>query len=279
MVTLVDGTRLAAKTYTTTRGTAAITLVSGTKISVNTRDIATVIFNQQDERMADQWREITTDDLRGDVVVLRKEGRDEDTPAFLDYIDGVLLDVTADNFSFNLDGSKKTIPRSRVNLEGFIYFHARSRELPRTICRVIDNAGSVWQASELKLVKQQVELTTSSGLQASVDAKHIKRFDFSAGKVAFLSDLEPIKKSWQPFLPASSTSDAAERLFGYRRDENLAGKPIMLGRANLHQRVGPAESDRTRIPTTGRVPKIRVYRGHGNGTKDSRPCRRPDFWR
>lgn len=227
-VELVDGSQLQATGYRVSGRTATVKLLDGSEIELSTRSIRTAVFNPQDIRLKKQWEDIVASQPKGDAIVLRKKGRDEAGQEFLDYLEGVLYDVTPEAVQFEFDGDKIEVKRDKVNLEAFVYFHPVGRELPEVVCRVADNRGNVWHAKELKLADEQLQLATAAGEQIAVSLAGIERFDFSAGKIVFLSDLEPLKAVWQPFLVTTQTSQSAAQLFGYRRDQGFDGQPLSI---------------------------------------------------
>src|SRR5262249_35682322 len=71
-VDLVDGSRLAASSYATSRGTAHIELMTGQTVEMPTRAVRSVRFRQQTPELATQWREIVSSAATSDMIVIRK---------------------------------------------------------------------------------------------------------------------------------------------------------------------------------------------------------------
>jgi len=83
-------------------------------------------------------------------------------------------------------------------------------------------------AAHVELKDSHVELTTAAGVQLSWPLTDISLADFSAGKITYLSDIEPASAKWSPFvgLPAAATL-AAE--YGQpRRDKSAYGGQLSL---------------------------------------------------
>ncbi len=78
---------------------------------------------------------------------------------------------------------------------------------------------------------------TVSGLAQSLPLASVAQLDFSLGKIVYLSDLEPLKADWQPYLGAANLSAGARQLFGLRKDKNFAGKPLTLGETTFRKGV------------------------------------------
>src|SRR5205823_1439634 len=71
-IDLLDGSRLAATSYTAADGKAQIIISSRSPIEIPTRAIHSVRFRQQPPELAGQWREITSSQATGDMIVMRK---------------------------------------------------------------------------------------------------------------------------------------------------------------------------------------------------------------
>ena len=78
-------------------------------------------LKEQNEKIAQQWVEIVASKRAADLIVVR---RDE----AIDYLEGVLGDVTPEAVQFKLEGDVVNVKRPRV--EGFLYFHPPGADLP-----------------------------------------------------------------------------------------------------------------------------------------------------
>ena len=109
-IDLLDGSKLAATSYTADDGKAQVTIGLRPPIEIPTRAIHTVRFRQQPPELAVQWREITSSQATGDVIVMRKtsmrtveQGDNEPrtvTEQALDQLEGTLTTVTDDSVQF-----------------------------------------------------------------------------------------------------------------------------------------------------------------------------------
>ncbi len=108
-VELVDHSQLAAVDYTVAAGKARIVLASGPVAELPSKAVATVRFRQQTGPLVAQWADILKAERTGDLIVIRKNDA-------LDYLSGVVKDVTADNVQFELDGD--TLPVKRAEGRG-----------------------------------------------------------------------------------------------------------------------------------------------------------------
>jgi len=197
-IDLEDGSKLAATSYTAEDGKAQITIGSRPPIEIPTRVIHAVRFRQQPPELAVQWREITSSQATGDLVVMRKtsmrtveQGDNEPrtvTEQSLDQLEGTLFTVTDDSVQFEIDGEK--VPARREKLEGLVYFHPAKRDLAQPICRLIEAGGSTWLLRDLQLADSRLTATTVGNVSFELPASALSKLDFSIGNVIFLSDLE-----------------------------------------------------------------------------------------
>lgn len=225
-VQLTDDSILPADSYGVKEGQASIALPQGQPVKLPARQVRSVRFLEQDEEVRALWNQILADDLRGDAVVVRKGGNGK--PVVLDYLEGVIGEVDDKTIRFQLDGEEIPVNRERVQVEGLVYYRPTAKPA-EPLCHIEAAGGARWSVSTLDLLEDALQLKTPAGIATSLPLARVRRFDFSLGKIVYLSDLEPLKKEWQPYLSASETSGSAEQLFGLRRDRNFAGKPLSLG--------------------------------------------------
>ena len=175
-----------------------------------------------------QWEEILDETAAGDMIVIRKiQQRDGREEISLDYLEGVLRDVTADTVVFEFDNRQLNV-RRRGKVEGLVYYLPAGRVLPEPVCRVEDAGGSEIRATSVHLANGRLELVSPVGVEFSLPLDVIRKIDFSAGKISFLSDMEPDQVQWTPFLAADEITPLLEKLYQPRRDRNFDGNPLRL---------------------------------------------------
>jgi hypothetical protein len=238
-VELLDGSRLTATAFTSSGGTAQVTLATGGELALPTRAIHTVRFYAQSAELAVQWREITSSMATGDVLVIRKtftrtveQGENEPrtvTEYALDQIEGTIIEVTADSVRFELDGAKHDARREK--LEGIVYYRPAKREFPAAFCRLNDAAGSTLLLASLELADQKLTGSTLGGVSVEFPLSDISRLDFSVGNVAFLSDLTPDSGAGESAVslqPAAMTYKFS-RIFQLRAAPPLGADGFRMG--------------------------------------------------
>lgn len=220
-VDLVDGSRLAARSYTVKKGQAAIVLVDGTDVRVPVGRVASVRLAEQTDERAKAWAEIAAGEHSGDVLVVRRRKT-------LDFLTGIIGDVDEATVAFQMEGEQLSVRRSRI--EGFLYFRPPGDSLPAAFCRVATASGQHIQAQQVKLVSDDAagalwQITSPAGLELRVPGAHVVRVEF---KVQYLSDLEPQRSSWTDYFSAVAAVPAMAELYAPRRNRGFFSDELKL---------------------------------------------------
>jgi hypothetical protein len=216
-IELVDGSTFVAREYAAEAGKGRVTLLDGSVLEIPTADIATVRLQPAADAVAKEWARIVEMKIDGDLLVIRKDDA-------VDYHKGVLGGVNDKSVDFTLDGEK--IPVKRPKVLGVVYYHAAGRELPAAVCTVTDASGAVWSVRGIEMT-DNIRWTTQTGVAVARPLADVVKIDFSAGKVAFLSDLKPESSKFTPFF--NTDKDDLPTLFLPRSDMNSNGKPLKTG--------------------------------------------------
>lgn len=218
-VELVDGSRLTGVDCTVAKRRLRLQLDAKQTWELPTSSVATVRLKPPGGPLAGQWDEVRRAKVAGDVLVIRKKDA-------LDYVEGVLGDVTADSAQFKFDGEEVSVKRDRV--EGWIYFHAGAPQLAELVCVVRLAGGARLQASQVRLQEGKLHVVTLAGAELTLPLDDLVEVDYSAGKIQYLSDLEPESVKWTPYfgLPKEVASLSAAGLPA--RDRSLEGGPLTL---------------------------------------------------
>jgi hypothetical protein len=231
-IELIDGSRLVATQFTVAKTSATAKLVGGESVEVPTRSIHSVRIKDHDNDLAraaqlpKQWRELAEGKLTSDTIVIRKMITEDDGRMVtnLDQLEGVLGDVTDDKVHFTYDG--QALPVDRAKVEGLLYFHPAGRELPLPLCRVDDAAGSRWNAKSVALTETSIQLTSTSGVKFDLPLERWQGLDYSAGKIVYLSDLEPENVEFTNAYGATGAGANLSKLFAPRSDRSFSGEPL-----------------------------------------------------
>jgi NPCBM/NEW2 domain len=221
---LNDATMIPISSFTVASRMATLKRGSATKsddaLELPIAQVAVVQFQAFDENLTKQWDEIRRLKSASDILVLKLDGKS------LDYVEGVVGDIGDDKLDFKFDGETNRVDRAKV--AGVIYFRP---ERPKTVNShfvVQSRIGLRANAAKVELASSQLVVTTIGGATLKLPIVELDVADFSAGKLMYLSDIEPAAQNWTPLvgLPAGVTL-AAE--YGQpRRDHSAFGGPLML---------------------------------------------------
>jgi hypothetical protein len=225
IIELIDGSQLPIEDFRATGANAAFSPVGGAadhkELSLAVRQISSVRLKPLSVETRRQWDEIREQNLPSDlIVVLKREGQS------LDFAEGVVGDVSADKIDVKLDESPVRVDRTQA--AGIIYYRRDRRPPPEPRCIVVGRGGVRLVASQASLAQDVVRIKTFSGLELAWPLADIHLADFSAGKLAYLSDLEAASEKWTPLVgvpPAAASAAAYGRV---RRDQSAFGKSLSL---------------------------------------------------
>ena len=227
LVELVDGTILPATDFGVTASQAAVTLgahlpTDEKELTLPVRQIAAVKLRPLEPEAAAQWDEIRAQNLAGDVlVVLKRDGKS------LDYVEGVLGDVTPEKIEFRFDAEPLRVDRAKV--AGFFYYRNAPQAETKPRCVLHGRTGLRATAAAAYAADGMIHITTTSGVSLKWPLGDIHLADFSGGKIAYLSDLRPASEKWTPLVGLPADSELAASLGKPRRDQSAFGGPLSLG--------------------------------------------------
>jgi hypothetical protein len=222
-VSLVDGTQIVVTAYHAADRKAQITTpyASG-PLTISVERIKQVHFQPPTEAIAALWQRIAEQELAGDVLLV--VGREGDK---VDYLSGVLGNVTQDDVTFDWDGQRVPIKRSRI--AALAYYHAQPPRLAEAACELTLNDGSHVVARSVDLDDRGVlKIATPAGARLHVPIDAVSRADYSAGKLTYLSDLEPTEVDWTPRIALPPAADLIKHYGRPRRNASFAGSPLTL---------------------------------------------------
>ena len=219
-VELIDGTRIPYADFTITKRMATFTgRRFETPLSVPREAIRSIELRAPTPFIATALEEIERKQAPGDSLVVSQ--RDSET---MDYLTGVIGDVTADQATFEWDGDR--VPVKRTKIAAMVFYQARQPSLPEAVCELSLIDGSRIVASDVSLREGRLHVTTPAGVELETPLEHVMRADFSAGKIAYLSDMKPSEVRWTPGLgvPEGGASARSQP----RSDQTFSGSPLSL---------------------------------------------------
>jgi hypothetical protein len=190
-------------------------------LKLSTTQLAAVRFQRFDENLAKQWDEIRHLNLANDIlVVLKRDGKS------LDYVEGVMRDVADDKVEFKVDGESNRVDRAKV--AGIFYYRADRPAATDPHLVLQGRAGLRASVAKVQFDHSQLIVTTVGGARFTLPIDGIDLADFSAGKVKFLSDIEPASQRWTPLVGFPAGVTLAAEYGQPRRDHSAFGGPLAL---------------------------------------------------
>ena len=215
LLRLVDGTTLKCVRVGFQEKELTARLFNGLNVKVPMRSVAWLLCDAHDKDNRAEFEEIveqrpTLDQLR----LLSRDGKRINT------FEGVITgaNATGDKLLFKLDD--ETIPVTMSRVRGFFLSNQATEEEQAATCRFYDRFGNVFVAKSVATAEDRVMFTLGVGIPLSLPMDSVQRFDFSLGKLAYLSDLEPVRHEHMGVF-----SD----LWHFRRDRSLMGGALSLG--------------------------------------------------
>ncbi len=254
-IELIDGTQLLATDYLVTKGVFTTTLLGGGSATGPLKAVSRVRLKHQSDQIAQQWEQVLAVKAASDLLVIRKGEA-------IDYLEGALGDVTAEQVAFKLDGDNVSVKRPKI--EGLIYFRPASDEdAPSGVGRVIDAAGSESQFKEFTLIEGTPSWTTPAGAKITCDWNRLSKIDFSRGKIAALADLK-LDAVEMPRLLAIRPERArkmAEEFMQPRFDQGPHGEPLRVAGKNFARGVAISSVTRLAYRISGKYKRFSAFVG------------------
>jgi len=139
----------------------------------------------------------------------------------LDSSQGTFGEGDAESIKFTpTTGSDKDTSVRMTKVAGMIFGPSQTKSEkapPPAICKVIDTDGNEYVAATVARTSMGYSITTVSDVKVDFTNAQVSKFDFAAGAIKYLSDLEPAQ------FEASGTDPE-----NYQKDLNLDKRPIRL---------------------------------------------------
>ncbi len=214
-VELIDGSVLHCLAVTLKRQQAELTLHGGTVLNVPLASVSSLLNDANDPKVRQEWLQLIRKRGQYDLLAVRSDGK-------LDALDGTFGpgNDAGDAIEFSLASAEQKLNPKLARVQGLVFVRKPVADAPTTPCRVTDTAGNLIVARHVHTEGDAVIVEPVGGGSVRYPSlKSLARLDYSKGKLAYLSDLEPIEKD------QSSTEDL---VFPFRRDRNLYGGQLRL---------------------------------------------------
>ncbi len=190
-------------------------------ISIETKYIAALRLKPLNEIIGKQWDEIRALKLPADLlVVVKRDGTS------LDYVEGILGEITDDRIEFKIDGESNRVDRAKV--AGVIYSRSNPgrQSAPKFILR--GNSGLSARVVNVILKDGFVILTTPSGASFRWPLDDLEAADYSSDKVMYISDIDPASQNWAPLVGLPAGVTLATEYGQPRRNHSAFGDVLTL---------------------------------------------------
>ncbi len=217
-VELSDGSLLHCSQFVLKGGKVDLKLVQGAEIKdLPLAAISYVLNDAQDAKNREEWQKLLARRGKGDLLAIKA------ADGVVNPLEGTLGegDAQGETIGFETSTGKKARPRLD-RIHGMAFLRQPNPDVAPTMCKAQDLSRDLLVVAKMTMTDQGYGLTTVAGAKAEFPFKSFTRWDFSKGKLTYLSDLEP---------KATETSNV-ERVEHYRRDKNLDGEPIQLPQKN-----------------------------------------------
>ncbi|HEX3727560.1 MAG TPA: NPCBM/NEW2 domain-containing protein [Pirellulales bacterium] len=260
-VELVDGSRLAAAEYAVRGSSAQVRLAVGSRLDIPAKAIRSVRFDptpDADAKLAKQWKDVIEVPTAGDLLVVRKNG-------VLDYLEGISRDVDTETCQFEID--QERVPVKRAKVEGIIYARPAT-ELPEPLGLAVFADGTSLALRNMAAADSSLRLTTPAGIEVSLDLNQVTRFDFSTGKIAYLSDLEPQRAQFVPLVGFKEDLAAVTEFYRFRRDIGFGESPLRLDGKTFRKGLALASRTTLSYKLPGKFRLFKTTVGIDDSTRD-----------
>ena len=218
-IRLTDGTRLRVSSFVSSGTEAVIEHPQLGPLKLPMTVVQSVRFAPPDAKVDAVWNQLLDKTPKKDQVAVRKAD-------VLDHLDGVIGSLDEATVKFQLDGDEIPVKRERVF--GLIY--ARRENLSSKAVAAVDlSSGDRLVAKAVSFDGATWKVKLVSGAEVSVPMPLVQTVDFSLGKIAYLSNLEPRDVKYTPYL---------DFVWEYRRDRMTHGGPISVGNKTYAKGLG-----------------------------------------
>ena len=240
-VELTDGTRLAFRDVTVARDKAVLVLHGETEIPLPANRLASIRLGESTPALDDAWKELAARESKSDLLVIRKED-------VLDFVPGVIGEF-GEKLSFLVD--QEELPVAREKVYGLIY-RRRNTPAAKNTLSVGLATGDQLKATEVLYAEETFRVKLAGNTELRLPAEQVVSLDLSAGKVKYLSTLEPREVTQVPFFDLPREVE---------RDRSLLGTPLTLGGRVYARGLGIFPQTRLKYRVAGEYSRFRAVAG------------------
>lgn len=216
-VELTDGSSFRCETFAIDGKDVELKLIAGRSIRVPLTSLFSMLRDAGNVKIEQDFRGILRTRGKFDLLITRKKGTDG-----LDFLDGLSGtfgegNKTAETVKFTQEGRMEETNVKMNRVDGMIFNQILVGKVAPAICRVIDTDGNSYVAQTITRTPTGFSVTTVSNVKFDLEDSVLSKFDFAAGSVKYLSDLEP-----------SAVAEEGSDPHPYQKDRNLDRQMIEL---------------------------------------------------
>lgn len=185
-------------------------------VDTSVEAIHAVRLQAENSSFTQQWNTFLKRDAEKDnLVVAKRDG------SGLDFLAGIVSNVTATQVEFLLDGETIPVPAERVY--GIVFARTKKAATPATI-QLTSVVGDVLSVKSITLEGDQFKAETAWGQTVSIASSSLQKIDLSSGRIQFLSDMPALAERFDGVDPENSLftglidADQQKLLFGPQRN-------------------------------------------------------------
>jgi len=212
-VRLVDGSHLRCNAAAIRGREIELHLFNGLSFKCPLDVVRHVLCEAQDESNRAEFKQLLARNTAQDI--LRLASRDGAT---INTFEGVIgeADAKGETLKFKTEDTTASINMNRVR--GLIFSRRASERTSNAACKLIDRCQNTLVLARVDSQGEEFTIGLTSGVELKVPRSLISRLDFSMGKLAFLSDLEPVLREFRFGVKEDLVKDLPEK---YGRDATL----------------------------------------------------------
>jgi hypothetical protein len=227
-VELTDGTLLHCVQVSIKKDKVEVKLAGGPEVKLPLSVVNSILNNAQDAQVREEWQKLQAKRGNSDLLALK------DSEGTVNSLAGTFGegDEAGTAIAFETaSGNKTKINLTRVH--GMSFLRKLAADAPSAVCKVHDTSKNVLAAVKVTY-GGDFKVTTAAGVEVVYPRDLVARVDYSSGKLAYLSDLEPIR-----VVERSGSGDKDDWVDHYRRDQGFSDDgQIRIGKEKYAKGLG-----------------------------------------
>ena len=246
-VTLLDGTRLSAAQVAIAGDGVTVTSPTAGELRLPRKSLSSIRLVESPSTVYAAWLALQKRERRQDMLIVQKGET-------LDFVEGVIGNISAESVTLLLDGEGVDVPREKVF--GIVFYNRDTASAKAEGVVELTN-GDRLTVTGLTAAADSLKLTLTSGSDVVIPVSSMRSIDYSFGKLTWLSSLEPrdLKREFRFIEPADAM----------RNDRDLSGKSLRLGDRIFSRGVSVRSKTQLRYRLNGDYTRFQCWAGIQQG--------------